>query len=273
MSSKIPISFKVRSIGNYEIDSKLANKIADTLNKVKGRIDSELSQSGDLDVHEFIDYRNNKKLGQIPSLNIFNEEIETRGLDVYFLVDCSLSMETAGDQLRNLTATLFKALQKCKFINFNVIAFSSKMYSYHAMIQEIKKLDDCKYIVADVRDRQTPTPLILKYTTEKIKKMENKKLVILFTDGLPESHVKEYEELQEETHQEIVNMRNNKINFFTIFYKNLEYYRICGYNANDITRRMRETFKNTMYETEDFSEIRKILIRNLIKSVEGLNNG
>ena len=104
---------------------------------------------------------------------------------------------------------------------------------------------------------------------------ENKKLIILFTDGLPQNGVNHYYELQEMTKNSIVNIKNHKVEFFTIFYKNMEYYLRSSkrhvFDVADIVRRMRELFKNGMYETENFKDVEKILTKKLYNAVERIN--
>lgn len=262
-------SFKVRNTGNYEVNQKLSNRLSDTLNRVKGKVDQEFTQNGILDVQEYINFRVDRKAKKMPNLNLFSEDIEKRGLTVYFVVDSSLSMKYARDNLRNITATIFKALEKCPFIDFKVIAYSgSNALGHHAKLQEINKIEDVKYIVPDDIDRLTPTDLALSYVHDKIRKSEDKKLVILFTDGLPESCNYGYDHLQHEVKKQIVKMTNDKINFFTIFYQNYEY---CGSQTSDITQKMRSIFKNRMYESKDFNTLEKILQKHLIQAIERLN--
>ena len=54
-------SFKVRNTGNYTVNQKLSNRLSDTLNKVKGKVDQEFTQSGILDVQEYINFRSRSK--------------------------------------------------------------------------------------------------------------------------------------------------------------------------------------------------------------------
>lgn len=257
-----------RPISNYEVNNQMARKIGDTLNKVKGRVDQQLSQSGKLDTNEFIKFRLDRKTKQIPDFNIFDETIEKNGLDVYFVLDCSLSMYYAEDNLRNIASTIFKALENCSFIRFHAIGFSGS-FNGCLYYQDIKKVDDCKYITADRTHRGTPTHYILDYIHKKIRKMDNKKLVILFTDGLPED-TNSYDQMQEDIKKQIVKMRNDKISFFTIFFKNHKYNKSNSL-TNDITQKMRDMFKHGLYETDDFDQVQKIMIKQLIKSVERIN--
>ena len=262
-------SFKERNIEKFTVNQNLANRLSDTLNKVKGKVDQEFTQSGILDVQEYINFKVDRKNKKMPNLNLFSEDVEKRGLTVYFVIDSSYSMYYAKDNLRNITATIFKALEKCPFIDFKVIAYSgSNELGHHAKLQEINKLEDVGSIVADSYDRLTPTDLALSYVHDKIRKSEDKKLVILFTDGLPESCNYGYNDLQYEVKKQIVKMTNDKINFFTIFYQNYQY---CGSKTSDITQKMRSIFKNRMYESSDFKTIEKILQKNLIGAIERLN--
>ena len=75
-------SFKVRNTGDYTVNQKLSNRLSDTLNKVKGKVDQEFTQSGILDVQEYINFRVDRKAKKIPNLNLFAEDIEKRGLTV-----------------------------------------------------------------------------------------------------------------------------------------------------------------------------------------------
>ena len=43
-------SFKERNIEKFTVNQNLANRLSDTLNKVKGKVDQEFTQSGILDV-------------------------------------------------------------------------------------------------------------------------------------------------------------------------------------------------------------------------------
>ena len=140
-----PIFIK-RSEKSFTIDNILCNKISDTLNKIKGRIDSEISTSGNLDINEYINFKIGKKFKQLPNMKIFNENIETNGLDLIFLIDSSGSMRGIDSKLRNITATIFKALNQCTFINFKVFAFSGAYHEYQGYIDKIKNINDCKRI-------------------------------------------------------------------------------------------------------------------------------
>ena len=267
-------SFKTRESKSYQVNNSMASKFAENLNRVKGKLEESLTQSGQLEIQQYINFKIDRKSKKMPNLNLFKEEIESRGLNVIFLADSSLSMTYAYNNLRNISATIFKALEKCPFINFEVISYSGLgggQYSdHHVKLQEIKKLEDCKYISADHSDRLTPTDLSLEYAWQKIRKLEGKKLVILFTDGYPEDSVYDMNEMYDKVKKQIVKMQNDKINFFTIYFQNYTY---CGKSEvdNQITPYMRKLFKNTMYQSSDFKQIEKIIHKNLIKSIERLN--
>jgi len=263
---------KTREVSDFEIDHKLAKSLGNTLNKIKGRVDQQLAQSGKLDTNEFIKFRVNRKAGELPNMNIFNQTIEKNGLDVYLLLDCSYSMSLTYGKMTNIASSIFKALENCAFINFKCICYSGS-FNGNLYIQELEKVDDCQYITPDRHNRGTPTHFVLNYIHDKIKKMENKKLVILFTDGLPEDSMS-YENMQADIKKQVIKMKNDKINFFTLFYQNYKYNGDSKDNPSltkDITEKMRNMFKGTMYQTDDFKQVEKVLIKQLIKSVETIN--
>jgi len=273
MKTSIQTVETIRDESNFQIDYKLARSLGATLNKIKGRVDQQLAQSGKLDTNEFIKFRINRKAGEIPSFNIFNQTIEKNGLDVYLLLDCSYSMSLTYGKMTNIASTIFQALENCSFINFKCVCYSGS-FDHTVYIQEIDKVSDCKFITPDRRNRGTPTHLVLNYIHDKIKKLENKKLVILFTDGLPEDRLS-YETMQEEIKKEVIKMKNDKINFFTLFYQNYAYNGDSKLNpklTKDITEKMRNMFKGSLYQTDDFKKVQKVLIKQLIKSVENINS-
>jgi len=272
---EFPVITTKRSQSGYTIDSKLSRHITTTLKKIKGRVDQEIAQSGKLDTNEFIKFRLSRKSGQIPNMNIFNQTVEKHGLDVYLLLDCSYSMATTNGQLNNIASTIYKALDDCTFIIFHVICYSGS-FSGSVYIQELNKIGDCTYITPDRNNRGTPTHLALNYIHDKIKKLENKKLVILFTDGLPEDEIS-YDKMQADIKKQVVKMKNDHISFFTIFYVNHEYNKAkfgiknASKMTQDIINKMRDMFKGSLYETDNFEGVQKIMIKQLMKSVEKIN--
>lgn len=101
---------------------------------------------------------------------------------------------------------------------------------------------------------------------------DNKKLVILFTDGIPIDGKHNSRDTLKLMKQATVNMKNQKINFFTIFYNNTEYYNLRhDYDNNKIIDNMREIYKNGLYETKNFDQVEKVMIKKLSESVERIN--
>lgn len=256
------IQFKIRPENSFTIDEQLAKNLAITLNRIKGKADLEISQHGELDINSFINFRINKRAKIIPNLNLFNETIETRGLTVYLVIDCSYSMERVEREVRRLTATIFKALEKCPFIDFKVLAYSG--YNGITYLQEINKIDDVKYIGADGKHNYTPTYGALNYVAEKIKKSQDKKLIILITDGYPEDGKNSSSTLQDLTERSIINIKNQRVEFFTIFLN-------IHSGVSSVTERLRKMFKHGMYETRDLKDAEKIMIKKLSESVEKIN--
>lgn len=272
---KLDITPQIKKRGNnaYYVNEQLANALSATLNKIKGRLDSEIAQSGKLDIERFISFRINKKSGAIPSFDIFNQITESRGLDLYFLIDCSWSMRFDAPMIRDITATVYKALEKCPFINFHALAYSGKHYQFQTVIDIIENLDDCKRIEADENDILTPTNLAIDYAVEKLSKSENKKMIIIFTDGIPEAYIESVyvseESMRSFVKRSIVKARNKKIPLFAIYYNR----NMVDPSSRTLTRQifMRDMFGSMMYETNDFSDVQTMLTKQMIKAVEALN--
>lgn len=265
--NKIPNNptFKKRDDRSYTIDNKLSNQIANTLNRIKGRIDEQLGQSGKLDINEFINFKVARKTGNIPKLDIFNETIETRGLDLTLLIDCSGSMRNIDHKVRDITATIFKALKNCTFINFNVMAFSGDYTDYKCIIDKIENINDCVRIQADSSDCFTPHNLIMDYAVKSLYQSENKKMIIVLTDGHPELRHNE-ERVEDDIsynlmERSIINAKNMGIPVFCLFYCHIQ-------STIPIMRRI---FRGNLYESSNFEDIEKKLIKELIKSVDMLN--
>jgi len=259
-----PIFIK-RPNKTYTIDNVLSNKISDTLNKIKGKIDNEISMNGNLDSNEFINYKISKKFKQFPSMKIFNETIETNGLDIILLIDCSGSMRDLRDKLRNISATIFKALKTCSFINFKVIAFSAKWHDYQGVYDIIKNLDDCKRIQHDDNDLHDIHNLAIDYSVKLLESSENKKMIIMITDGFPEAEFKhkrvDKQVLQNLMIKSVINAKNKDIPIFCLFYNHI----------SSVIPLMQKMFRGNLYESSNFDDIQKQLIKQLIKSVESLN--
>lgn len=249
--------------------------IAENLNRIKGETVLDLDSSGDLNMDEYIAHEINTK-AKIPNMDfdMFDDEDEITGLDVYLILDCSLSMHTAGNQLRNIAGTIFEALTKCDFITFKTVCYSGS-FDRELYVQKITRADQISSIVADRKHRGTCTDLALNYVNSDIEKngSDNRKnLVILFTDGLPEDDLS-FDEMQKSISQEIVKMKNQDISFFTLYYENISYYNSAGYSSriDEIKTQMKNIFRNSIYVTRDFDDIQRHLIRNLEESVERLN--
>ena len=56
---------------NVKVNEVLAKQISKTLMKIKGRLDIELDEVGNLETDEYIQYRINKKCKTIKSLEFF----------------------------------------------------------------------------------------------------------------------------------------------------------------------------------------------------------
>lgn len=266
---------------SVKVNDFLAKKIERTLKKIKGRLDSELSEAGNLEIDEFIKFKVDKKCNTINSFEFFEEEIETTGLDVVCLIDCSGSMRNVQEACRNITATIIRALEKCNFVNFKVLAFSGDHSNYQSYIDEIKTVKDSGRIQANDRCTckictKSSMPschyhdihnLAINEACKILKKSEaNKKLMLMITDGYPEIEHKGRsvsDEIKTNLFKKSIQQcHNNKIETFALFYTHIK---------SQIPI-MREIFKGNLYQTRDFKDVETNFIKKLIKSVEKMNN-
>jgi hypothetical protein len=260
-----------------KVNKFLAKQISKTLMKIKGRLESELDEVGNLETDEYIQYRINKKCKTIQSFKFFEDEIESQGLDIVCLIDCSGSMRGVQTQIRNITATIIKALEKCSFVNFKVLAFSGDQGSYQGYIDEIKTVEDAGRIQAndsctcDVCTKggahyHDIHNLAIDEACKILKASDShKKLILMITDGYPEIiHKGTSVPSDIKTNlfkKSIQQCHNNKIETFALFYTHI----------SRTIPIMREIFKGNLYQTEDFADVETNFIKKLIKSVEKMN--
>ena len=262
---------------NVKVNEVLAKQISKTLMKIKGRLDVELDEVGNLETDEYIQYRINKKCKTIKSFEFFEDEIESQGLDIVCLIDCSGSMRGVQKQMRNITATIIRALEKCTFVNFRVLAFSGDQSEYQGYMDEIKTVEDAGRIQAnDSCNCEICTKggahyhdihnLAIDEACKILKKSDSdKKLIIMITDGYPEIiHHGRSVPSDIKTNlfkKSIQQCHNNKIETFAVFYTHIE----------STVKVMREIFKGNLYQTENFGDVETNFIKKLVKSVEKMN--
>ena len=265
---------------DVKVNEVLARNIERTLKKIKGRIDSELSEVGQLEEDEYIKFRIDRKAKTINTLEFFEEEIETVGLDVVCLVDCSGSMRDVQKQMRNITATIIRALENCDFVNFKVLAFSGDHQYYQGYIDEIKTVHDSGRIQAnDNCDCKLCAKgygsvhyhdihnLAIDEACRILKKSDaSKKLMLMITDGYPEMlHNGRYVDEAIKTSlfkKSIQQCHNNNIETFGIFF----------HHISSTVNIMRDIFKGNMYQTADFSDVETNFVKKLIKTVDRMND-
>jgi len=266
-NQKDPI-FKERSNKGYKVNQALADRIGETLNKIKGRMDQEIGESGDLDEEEYLDFRVDRKLGFMKNLDIFNETNEKNGLDVVFLVDCSGSMRGLQQKMADITATVMLGLKKCPFINFKTLAYSASGYEYQGYYEIITDFTQAGKIHADEDHYHDVHHLAIAEARKMLEESENKRLIIFMTDGYPEGRLEgrsiPQELLWTMIEKEITKSKNKEIDFFAIYYDRI------GRGASD---RMKKCFRNSLYVTHDFLDIQTKLIEKLNQTVEKLNSG
>jgi len=273
-----PIYIK-QTMHDVKVNQYLAKKIEKTLMKIKGRLDVELSENGDLESNAYIQYKIDKRAKTINSLEIFEEEEESQGLDIICLIDCSGSMRKVDQQMRDITATIIQALKKCTFVNFKVLAFSGHATEYQGYLDEIKTVKDagriqandsctCKVCEKEFRCHYHDIHnLAIDEACKILKKSEaHKRLILLVTDGYPEiEHKGKSVNEQVKTSlfkKSIQQCHNNKIETFALFYTHIK---------SQIPI-MREIFKGNLYQTGDFKDVETNFIKKLIKSVEKMND-
>ena len=283
LAHKIKPIFKTRADYNYTINYQLSRSIENTLQKIKGKIDMEISEAGDLDVNEFIRFKVDKKAGKIDDFNLFESETEVNGIDIILLIDCSNSMRGLKQQLADLSATIFNALEKSNQVNFKVIAFSAKRRDYQHVIEIIDNKSKCGHIHADSEDIHDNHNLNITYAVEEILKSnsDNKKLILMITDGYPEIEWqvdRDYSRtLKKGLHlllagsdiprnlmeRSVIEAKNQGVPIFCIFYNHI----------NATVEPMRKLFRGMLFETSDFKQVEKMLVKKLTDSIEKLNQG
>ena len=273
-----PIYIK-QTMHKVKVNEVLARSIERTLKKIKGRIDSELSEVGQLEEDEYIKFRIDRKAKTINSLEFFEDEIETVGLDIVCLVDCSGSMRDVQRQMRNITATIIKALEKCDFVKFKVLAFSGHATKYQGYLDEIKTVHEAGRIQAnDSCDCEICTKeelphyhdihnLAIDEACRILKKSDaSKKLMLMVTDGFPEiNHNGSSVDPEIRTSlfkKSIQQCHNNDIETFALFYTHI----------SRTVKIMREIFKGNLYQTSDFSDVETNFVKKLIKTVDRMND-
>ena len=263
--------FTERSDYGFTLDKQLSTQLSKTLNKIKGRLDTQIGAEGDLEINEFIRFKVDKKARSISDFNIFEEENEINGIDITLLVDCSGSMRGLRQKLADLSATLIDSMEKTTFVNFKVIAFSAKWHEYQSVLEIIDTKDKAGRIHADESDLHDNHPLAIDFAVKDILKSnsENKKLIVLITDGYPEAEYKgnrvDSQTMINLMARSVTEAKNQKVPIFCIYY---------GHISSSMQKiAMQKMFRGMLYESENFENVQKMLIKQLSTSIEKLNQG
>ena len=261
--------FTERSDYGFTLDKQLSKQLSKTLNKIKGRLDTQNGEEGNLDIQEFIRYKVDKKARTISDFNIFEEENEINGIDITLLVDCSGSMHGLRQKLADLSATLIDSMEKTTFVNFKVIAFSAKWHEYQSVLEIIDTKDKAGRIHADDNDLHDNHPLAIDFAVKDILKSssENKKLIVLITDGYPEAEYKgnrvDSQTMINLMARSVTRAKNQKVPIFCIYY---------GHISSSMQKiAMQKMFRGMLFESENFNKVQKMLIKQLTSSIEKLN--
>lgn len=265
MTQNIKPIYKKRDDRGFKIDYVLSKSLSNTLNKIKGRIYQQIGETGDLDIEEFIDFKINQKSGIINNFDIFEDTIEKNGLDVVLLIDCSGSMRRLRQKLADITATILHSMSKCEFINFKTIAYSASGHKYQSYLDEIKNYNESGRVHADENNYHDIHNLAMNEAVKILEKSEDKKLIIMITDGYPEAVYKgrtmDTKPLQSLMERSIIEANNKDIEVFCLYYCHIP----------STIPQMNKIFKGKMFSTENFNDIQKKLSNTLIKTVERMN--
>ena len=263
--------FTERSDYGFTLDKQLSKQLSKTLNKIKGRLDIQNGEEGNLDIQEFIRYKVDKKARTISDFNIFEEENEINGINITLLVDCSGSMRGLRQKLADLSATLIDSMEKTTFVNFKVIAFSAKWHEYQSVLEIIDTKDKAGRIHADDNDLHDNHPLAIDFAVKDILKSnsENKNLIVLITDGYPEAEYKgnrvDSQTMINLMARSVTRAKNQKVPIFCIYY---------GHISSSMQKiAMQKMFRGMLFESENFNKVQKMLIKQLTSSIEKLNQG
>ena len=263
--------FTERSDYGFTLDKQLSKQLSKTLNKIKGRLDIQNGEEGNLDIQEFIRYKVDKKARTISDFNIFEEENEINGINITLLIDCSGSMRGLRQKLADLSATLIDSMEKTTFVNFKVIAFSAKWHEYQSVLEIIDTKDKAGRIHADENDLHDNHPLAIDFAVKDILKSnsENKNLIVLITDGYPEAEYKgnrvDSQTMINLMARSVTRAKNQKVPIFCIYY---------GHISSSMQKiAMQKMFRGMLFESENFNKVQKMLIKQLTSSIEKLNQG
>ena len=261
--------FTERSDYGFTLDKQLSKQLSKTLNKIKGRLDIQNGEEGNLDIQEFIRYKVDKKARTISDFNIFEEENEINGINITLLVDCSGSMRGLKQKLADLCATLIDSMEKTTFVNFKVIAFSAKWHEYQSVLEIIDTKDKAGRIHADEEDLHDNHPLAIDFAVKDILKSnsENKNLIVLITDGYPEAEYKgnrvDSQTMINLMARSVTRAKNQKVPIFCIYY---------GHISSSMQKiAMQKMFRGMLFESENFNKVQKMFIKQLTSSIEKLN--
>jgi Mg-chelatase subunit ChlD len=155
-----------------------------TFMKIKGKSTLRSGEEGiEFDIDNIIQNKVNKNV-----TDIFIDEIEDIGLNVVILLDTSGSM--CGYKLNRaiiIFLILYEAIKSLKNVNFEIYAFSGSGHS--AYMTPVVKMNEERIKTLDVANGYgfTHTYHAVQYVANILNRKIGKKLLIILTDGLPES--------------------------------------------------------------------------------------
>jgi len=163
-----------------EVNNSIAKGINKVFKEISSKSRTKMHEYGmDLDIPSVI-RRKCKGYG-----NIFRAQKIKTDLTLVVSIDVSGSMSGYPvDTARKMCATIFKAIDGIKGINFHCFVWNG---GHHDLaITEVNSLKECCSINCE-GPGATPTPEAMAYSVARIKQMSGKKKVLLFmTDGSPD---------------------------------------------------------------------------------------
>ena len=207
---------------NFQYDPNLARRLGKLFKSIQGKKTETTDNTGiDIDFEELIQY----KSGNLSNDFFLDVKFET-GLDIVIAVDCSGSM--AGTKIktcRDLCATLFKSLENVNNVNLKVVGWSGKFREDRVYVHNINKYSELKFLTVERGYVSTPTNLAIQYCTEQLLKMNNmKKLLIILTDGHPNSPKYNTIQLIDLGNQAVNYASRRNISIFGIYVEDVIYY-------------------------------------------------
>jgi len=209
------------SVDPMEADHAVAKQLRSAFLRIKGKASLTEEDSGlDVDIDNYIQ----RKVGKDGSIPPFVAEELNIGLNIVLLLDCSGSMGThkLGDSRRPLDSakrvvlTLYEAIQRLPNVDLEVYAFSGNNYSDYQT--PVVKLTPQRLATLSISHDNEYTHIhrAVQYVTNILARKLGKKLLIIVTDGVPQSVNLDFATMLRLTSIAVYKARRRGIEVFTI---------------------------------------------------------